>query len=255
MEVSNERKIEKVVLKEEDILRITDFFQSEYKKMCEDKYKDLKISFKIDSEKKYLFKNEETINSSFIKNNKVIQIEYNLFSESKRISLFLTHDGNRGYENEFDIKGSDPDWVDLTYSRFNEMLDSVEPQKEWFKKIKIFLYIIACFEIAVLAVLISTLTRNNISSDESVLKIFLGNDKNIGIPIEWIIIFAISLSFCAILTLLFEKIEALWPSVEFDFGPNHLRFEKNRRKKIGVFITVIFIPIFIAFLFSFFSFS
>ena len=36
---------------------------------------------------------------------------------------------------------------------------------------------------------------------------------------------------------------SLWPTIEFDFGPEHLNIEKSRRNRILVFITFAVIPI------------
>jgi len=81
MKVSNERKIEKIILKDKDIQRITEFFQAEYKEMSENEYKSLEISFKTNFEKEYSFKNEEKIDLSLIENYKILQINYRIFSE------------------------------------------------------------------------------------------------------------------------------------------------------------------------------
>ena len=47
----------------------------------------------------------------------------------------------------------------------------------------------------------------------------------------------------------FDRIKYLWPSVEFDFGPEHFKKEKNNRKTLRIIGSLIVIPLILQLIF------
>jgi uncharacterized membrane protein YjgN (DUF898 family) len=52
---------------------------------------------------------------------------------------------------------------------------------------------------------------------------------------------------------LFYKLKTLWPSIEFDFGPEHFKKEKRTRKTMWIVLSLIIIPLVLQIIFSIFT--
>lgn len=153
-----------------------------------------------------------------------VNIDYQDYTLSKMVSVTLSQND---YASKFIVKGQDRNWVAGTFGSLDLIFNSVKPQSSWFNKYKIFIMNIMAFLIGF--TIYKTLDF-----------VFFHYDKPL-FPYPFILIYFWS---CGIFIsmLLTNLIERLWPSIEFDFGPEHEKLEKNRRNKLGLFISIVIIP-------------
>jgi hypothetical protein len=151
-----------------------------------------------------------------------IRINYRDSKLERRISLELSH-GNSNYGNNLTVTGDDKNWVAGTFDSLNDIIDSAKPQEHWFMQywnLILFLWV---------AIICYSVTDINQILTENILQVI------------WGYLILILLSF-VILWLLMGWVQKLWLSVEFDFGPEHKKIEKNRRYRIGLFFSIFIIP-------------
>lgn len=170
-----------------------------------------------------------------------INIEYHDYQQEKRISLNISH--GVGYGNDLMVRG-DKNWVAGTFDSLDDIIESAKPQEHWFIKYKTVILNLGAitfgYFIYKLLDIISIGTNENPSANVMRIRDFL-HSNIILLNIIKIIIFWLQGIFP--LWWLRDWALKLWPSVEFDFGPEHKKIEKNRRKRLGLFFSIIIIPL------------
>ena len=177
-----------------------------------------------------------------------IEMRYRDIKQDKSVDLSLFH-GSTNFENLI-IEGDDRNWVHGTFNKIDEQTKACKPQVNFIiKKPLIVTHIIALG----LGIIITNILF-------AIIDVFRG-------PVPYIPEWAKApnaivqeLDYLRILILIFlywfmglmpalsvtEWILKLWPSIEFDFGPSHLKYEKSRRLKFTIIITLIIIPIIVS---------
>ncbi|MFA5047623.1 MAG: hypothetical protein WC516_01135 [Patescibacteria group bacterium] len=165
-----------------------------------------------------------------------INIEYYDYKSNKYISVIIRH-GDSDYYNDFTVSGSDRNWVSGTFDRINIVIGAIKPQSCWLKKFKsLMLYASAILLAVGVYKIIYILLYQYIRSAAQ-------PPQTIKVIIE--IFFFWLLALFPIL-IIEDWVLKLWPSVEFDFGPEHQKAEKNKRKRLWLFFSVIAVPLLLA---------
>jgi len=241
------------IINKDDILRLSKIFWTVYSK---NKSTHARLSFtfacdELDStyefENKKLETEEEFLDTKKIKS---LSMSFHDYTNSKHIQLNLSH-GNTTW-NKLKIEGSDNKWVDAKYNDFKDKIEAIKPQVNWFLKYKKIIYHISSLNVGFLFIkLLWLIPTKKIPYEE--LSPFWQYVRDSTI-IRYATLTVIAWGWGAsVLWWVFEKISELWPSVEFDFGPEHFKQEKKTRKTIGIILSLIIIPLILQLLFWIFT--
>lgn len=225
---TREKTIKDKVFTKTDIRNIWGIFNSQPREPKTSYFSDpsLEVQIICRDETRYESENDELFSDGDIidlKRVESISIKYRNFKEDKKITIDLMHGNRTYYNNKLTVKGKDKDWVAGVFSRFETLLSSVKPQQHWFLSYKsLFLLVGTVFFVIAL------------------LSFFTFIEKT-----SQYIIFAVLFTFpgLALFSLFIDWVIQLWPSVEFDFGPEHQKVEKNRRIRLGTFFTIAILPL------------
>lgn len=162
-----------------------------------------------------LISNESILDSKKVSS---IRIQFSSRSESKSIVARIT-EGDGNYST-VSISGDDLTWFNTVVTNITEALEDVRPQNNFIYKHKNIFSII--FSLMLTAI-----------SSISLLMIFdiLGMDFKESSKNDTFIILGVLMAVASstIWQLIVEKIMGpLWKSIEFDFGPDHLKVNKKR---------------------------
>lgn len=172
-------------------------------------------------------------------------IYYRDYSVTRNVTLSLVP-GKSEFSNICSVSGVDENWVEGVFTRLKEVLDNVTPQdnlliRHPFFFLNCFALAIGYFLLRIVAIALeffrgapTTATTN----PDNLTRFLEANPV-----IEW----AILVAFIWIVGVLpadsiCNWILSLWPSIEFDLGPEHLKLQKLRRRGLGAAITVFLAP-------------
>ena len=164
-------------------------------------------------------------------------------TQARWINITITH-GSYSSGNTLTVQGNDANWVNGTFNKLKDIIDSARPQNNWIIKHKTLFWCILTFGLGVLIY----------SWWGLVMRSFIVPDLKENVRNE------AEKAFVALLTTLWfigcvgalylrDWVLELWPKIELDFGPEHLKTEKMRRNRIMLVISMFVIP----FLLSIFS--
>jgi len=139
------------------------------------------------------------------------------------------------------VEGPDQDWVGGIFKRFQTIIESAKPQPVWILRYVApnipFVFGIASWWVGKLVVLLLIMLTGRTGWCEAKHRVQeLAKENNAVIWIGGLVPATPALFY--VQNLLYK----LWPRVEFDFGPEHLRLEKQRRRKITWLIGTILMP-------------
>jgi len=165
------------------------------------------------------------------------QIDFTFFdhSDDKYMNFNITH-GNNG-SNRIIIRGTGETWTRHITTLFNDELEALKPQSNFTKHNNliavglsiIISFIIGFYSFKILGKPIITKIFNNTTSSEFTM--LMSPIWFIGSVIAW---------------PLMTWLTKLWPSIEFDFGPEHMRLEKKKKNRLWIVFSVFIVPIIIA---------
>lgn len=186
-----------------------------------------------------------------ITSKKVTKINFDFFDFSKenRVAIKIAEGDSWGNKIDIDTKGDAA--FNKLRGQIEDWLESVKPQNNLYLKYRSLLAPIVRIYFGVLTIELVYLVvghigikpiehpthleldlRNFLSTYR--IPVFLALAYLEGLPWQW---------------RLFDYLDKLWPPVEFDFGPEHLRQSKSQRKYAGYITTAIVIPVLFQFLF------
>lgn len=239
MRETRDKKINKKVLQKEDIRRVWKIINSQYK-YSKDQNNHSSLDLGLDcgdiqyqSESSELLEDGDLIDLKKIES---ISIQYYDYKLNRRIFVQL-RSGN--YGSSFMVKGDDRDWVAGIFNQLEVIFEAVKPQDHWFIVYnKIIFHIVAIiFGFLITSIMIKFITPD---PNPNMVRDFIYSN-NFYVYTSRIVIYW----FCGLLpsTIFIYGVNELYPSVEFDFGPEHKKLEKNKRIKLGIFIGFIIVSI------------
>lgn len=245
MRETRDKKINNKVLSKDDIRRIWKIINEQYEySKTQNNHSSLDLGFdcggiQYQSESSELLEDGDIIDLKKIES---ISIQYYDYKLNRRIDVALR---NGNYGNNLIVKGDDRNWVAGIFDKFEVVLDAVRPQGHWFISYQTIIFhvvaIILGFVItSIMSIFITPDPKSNIIRDFIYSNIF------------YVYIFKIIIFWIGGLVpsaIFIDWINKLWTNVEFDFGPEHKKLEKNKRIRLRIFIgfiiTSILIPIII----------
>lgn len=239
-------QIKNKVFTKNDIFLLSKVFQDEHDKNNQDEYKNLTYTLKCDFENEHQFNSlDELKNSNKLDLKKVSVIEIELYTHhTENINLSIEHIIDDSIHNKIIVKGPNELLVNGLIGKFSEILESVRPQKTLLNEYEnSFLGLVAVAIGYIIIFIIAFFINNpNPPIQEAETSVFLKAIENnlileyaVKISVYWFI----GITFAIIIK---EKSLKLWPSIEFDFGPEHLKKEKKKRNVYIFIITILIIP-------------
>jgi len=178
-----------------------------------------------------------------LKKSTSISLDYYNYRLGRRIIITLQHGD---YGSRIVVSGKDRDWVAGVFDRLNAVLDAVKPQKSWLILHKtLLLHLIALGVGFTIYTVVDFLLLRHITPLENPSKKILVireffKQNPFSITLLDFFLFWLNGIFPAL--WLREWVLKLWPSVEFDFGPENQKIEKLKRFRIRLVLTLIIIP-------------
>ena len=248
MKESRYKKIEKKIVTRENLIYIADMLYSEFKN-SDKQNRHSRVNYSIvcedgssyESESKSIFAEEDVLG---IKKALIVELTYNDYELDRKIYVSFTEGNSNSY---YRIGGNDKTWVSKIFIKLDEYFQSIKPQDSTFTKCKMLFRHIVGFGIGRLLMVILLAIMNE----------YVEPIEN---PTGWLLnIREFILKYRQIFTLLFywvwpwlwglqltsplfSYISKLWPNIEFDFGPEHLREYKKKRQKYWLILTLFVIP-------------
>jgi hypothetical protein len=251
------KKIDGRVFKKNDIIKLAELVERNY---SNDDVDDIstdhiarQINYRInctdnttyESGSIALLKDEDILD---IKKTKSIEFSYSNYKLQKSIKLQLSHSGNE-YDNCI-ISGDDRNWVNGTFSEIIEKINSAEPRDNFIIRHPWLFYIIIAISVG-FTVVKSILFILGTTYDKAIFGVnFSALWPNLSSSfINYYIHLCITYFIVGTLTFalpISRQILKLWPLIEFDFGPEHSKLEKKRRKKLSFWFLLIIGPLIVS---------
>ena len=173
-----------------------------------------------------------------------LYLSYANYKRGKRIEIHLeetTELFSSERSNFISVSGNDPTWVEATFVEIERIFSAVRPQIPTARKLKWPIRLIFPYTIgrAFVSLILLTITTQA-SSERSAFVQYLLDHPPLVYLTNTSLMILLGLVPTAFLTMWLEK---LWPRVEFDFGPEHLKTRKLMRSRFAVGITVLALPL------------
>ncbi|MGA2506181.1 MAG: hypothetical protein ABSF80_01725 [Chitinispirillaceae bacterium] len=255
--------IEEKIFSKADIIRLANIFKNIYDS-TQSKHKKYDITLGCTGNETHQFSDTSSLDS-LLDLKRILSISYNfhVYDENMDITLQLNHGESSGFwYNTLSVSASQDDWVTLKHEAIMAAINAVHPQSTWFRKYEWLIFNISSINVGWLCVSLLIKWMKFINYQSSTDKpsglfsssiCYLYTHSHLAMIGIYLMIFW---TFGTIIMLLLwwgflrQRYFDLWPSVEFDFGPEHLRKEKITRKVIGAIIALFGIPIILQILFK-----
>lgn len=242
------------IITRENVIKLIDYLFNTYDDL-KSEHKRFTLSFHtFDSEVYEIENTKPLIEDSVIDIKRIHSIKISLidYRSEKEILLNLTQ-GDDKWSNNLTLESKDEEWVNNQKIKMEDLIKTWTPQGNYYAKYKNYLlnFLAICVGLIILRIMAKiggTGSENEVTEQG---KFLLFIDKMIDlIPFtKYILLILISwiTGIVPVLFLMWYKVDtylsSLWPPIEFDFGPEHYKYSKRRRKAIGLIITLIVIPI------------
>lgn len=262
MKETRQKLIKDRIFSKQDIIAIWEKVNHEYAASQKNHRSSIELTLNCSDGTSYESDNSDLLNDGDIidlKKTESASIDYLDHETKKRVSITLRHgaSSNLFFGSKLTVSGEERNWVAGTFDSLSTVINAARPQDFWLIKHKTIMLNLGAIGIgiAVYALLDFLLLRHmqfTKEPSENVLAIrnFLKENKIILILLQ-ISSFWLQGIFASI--FIRDWVIKLWPSVEFDFGPEHERIEKMKRQRLGLFLTIIIIPFVISLLFKYWN--
>ncbi len=169
---------------------------------------------------------------------KPMGISFTFFNHEYRMQRYLSFTVSHGslpvsiVWNRATIKGGEKTWVDEQFLRLKEAIDASEPQKAWPKQHPRLLHCTLIGGFVAIVMLMLRVFDLIVSLAGVELQPVKGTDPLRDVVGSFLPVLAGGLLFLLGTMAAFwigDKILAMWPCIELDIGPEHLKLEKRRR--------------------------
>ncbi len=177
-----------------------------------------------------------------------VVIDYVDYDAHKHINLDI--DRRRSGSIELIISGTDKNWVRGTFTHLTEQIDGITSQTHFllkYRRIMFHVYAL-CIGIIINFVFSSVFDLMNI------VQLFGNKPKRIVLAFWQFQFVMYFLNWLAGMPIAFSVqefvIKGFFPPIEFDFGPDHYKFEKNRRMALFVVCVGVVLPFSLSIIFE-----
>jgi hypothetical protein len=246
------------VFTKDDIRRIAQVLQNSYQEAQEDErhsslayeiHCDGNISYESDSMS--IFEDDGLMDT---KKTLAIQMYFVDYEEQNKIDFTIS---NNRYHRNLTVRGTENNWVQGTFTTLKEIIDSVQPQTKFTVEYgNLILFFIALGVGSVIFLLLEVFVYSRIGPIQNptgfikIMRDFFSTYPWAGYLIDIFLRLVMGISTFAF--RIYWWLLELWPEIEFDFGPEHLKIHKIRRQRMWAVISLIVIPILLGVVFEYF---
>ncbi len=182
-----------------------------------------------------------------------IRFDFRNWKLKRYLSFSVVHGDSSCYGNEASASANEAPWVKENFLSLKEAIEIAKPQRLWPRRHKTLLLILIALGVGclirlfwrtVFGVVIWALdTRSVIRPlpEDSPLRILVVQSFPIVLLLDWLFHWAIG--FMVFAFEIRSWFLSLWPSIELDIGPDHLKTERTRRKRLTTIVVLIVLPI------------
>jgi|GEM_PF-2948287 len=244
--------LKSLIIDEASIFKIIDFFFS-LKPSDEERSNYLNIQI-IDTDGiEYSFTQDDSDGNvkNLLAANKVSHISFRFrdYDSNNHCSLELTASNSSSYRNNTIKVEGEPDWSVARFNNLKEIIKSFKPQNNFFAEHSTaFFHILSLsfgwFALKLLS-LIPVVPEEPREGSFTAIVVSLTEQYAL---VEIAILGLLSWMLGAWIVIMFwmelkNWISQIWPSIEFDFGPAHLRAPKKIRKALVTLVSMVVIPV------------
>lgn len=260
MKQTRNLEIEEKVFKIADLKRFSEIFDNQ-KKRAEKSAHHYQLEYSISFEDKTSFDSDSSSifdESSIIDTKRPLNVKFSFYNYTlgRRIDLRLTH-GVSIYGNDLTVSGQESAWVNDQFMILKERIDAAKPQGSWFSKHPFVLRNLVALGIGSLGMLIIN-GLVNLMLPETSPALSLAPET-----VEKLKEIAEQLSSYSAAFYMFgwfwrwllgymwgaygvsKWFLKAWPSIELDFGAEHLKKEKQVRARLAALVSLVVIPVLI----------
>jgi hypothetical protein len=235
---TRKKEINNIILKKEDLNILIIYLKNIYdNEFSQDGHINLSFDVKCYNDSVYRGDYSKEIDDfvdffNIIDRKKIknIQISYTNYRTNNNIIINFEVNKYKTNYNEFVVGGSEGSWVNDNFTKINEIIESTDKTNSFLVKYKKSCFIIIILLLTFLGLRIVLYYRGGYHLD----------DKKILAYFSFIFIYINSI----IGFMFMYVVRKLYPVVEFDFGLEQYKKEKNTRRKLFNFIIYILLPIF-----------
>ncbi len=252
-------QIDSRIITADDLYRLANTLYQEYKSLVEDD-SHVRLSFTAYSDDGSVFESDDPelfsgISPIFSKKINAVEMELKAYNIDRSVTINLNQT-NRTYthRNYISCKGSDSKWVNGMLINLQDIVDGFKPQNQFVSENRLWIHIISSIGIGAVLIFILTpflsfLGVQSAPANHPIRIFFVENP----------FLRHIFLYFCYFLagnfpaSLLVDRLEELWPKIEFQVGPPHKHFKRKKRSIIASIFILGIIPFVIQMLYDLIS--
>lgn len=159
-----------------------------------------------------------------------ISMEFNNRIGNRKVGLFIVAGSRR--ISSVQVEGPGQEWVDVNYNKIQTIIKAVKPQPVWVR--------CCCSLVVVIAAAVSIPICLKMLLLTLIQDILPNAPNTLPYSLPW----SLGIMFGPVaFALVSSQMPKLWPMIEFDFGPEHMRTARARRKAVEWAIGVVLLPV------------
>ena len=252
-------QIESRIITADDLYRLADTLYKEYKSLVEDD-SHVRLSYTAYSDDGSVFEsdNPELFSGKspiFSKKINAVEMGLTAYNIDRSVTIKLNQT-NRTYtqRNYISCKGLDSKWVNGMLINLQEIVDGFNPQNQFVSENRLWIHIISSIGIGavIITILVPFISFLGVQSApaNNPIRIFLEENpllRHIFLYFSYFLVGNLPASF------LVDRLEELWPKIEFQVGPPHKQFKRKKRSIIASIFVLGIIPFVIQLLYDLIS--
>lgn len=183
-----------------------------------------------------------------------VEFQFCNYKLQRDMSFSITH-GDSGYGNGFEVASNGDSWLNDNFTRLDEAVKGAEPQSFWLVRHPVVLANLIALGIGSLVILLLDILFSFIEPPQIDLSQphrawlrslcdFVMAHSTWFYLVGWVWKWFVGWLWGA--AALTNWLLSCWPSIDLDFGAEHLKIEKKRRKRVQVIWTLVVVPILLA---------
>ena len=170
-----------------------------------------------------------------------LNFDYTNYETGKSIRVALREGDNRWHGSSFSVSGMNVAWVDSTFVEFERLFSAMRPQSNLIHKYRWIAPIPLAFALGLAWLdLMNYLVPSSTAGSVPAWAIYV-REHSLLRHVVWALL-CIATGYAPAFWLT-DWLSKLWPTIEFDFGPEHLKRKKQIRTRVTVVGSLLVLPL------------